>query len=152
MIPIELLTMGGGALMGGLMKFAAIGQKNKADNHKMTMEAFSEKRKAKQEAEVGIQNARNAFKNDPFAKLTRRIIVLAILGLAYWQYMAGLTGLDIVMPVMVESGFNFLGIIDTTSTATEYQTFSNAVVIQDWMKHAILAIISFYFGQAAAKA
>jgi hypothetical protein len=29
MIPVELLTMGGGALLGGAMKFMAISQKNK---------------------------------------------------------------------------------------------------------------------------
>lgn len=155
MIPIELLTMGGGAAMGGLMKFMAISQKNKAESQKLLIErnkADQDNTNANRKSSTASADAAAKRTNDPFAKATRRIIVLAILGLAYWQYMGGLTGLDIVVPVTVQEGFNFLGIIDTTKEVVKYEVFSNALVVQEWMKLSILAIISFYFGTGAAKA
>ena len=155
MIPVELLTMGGGAILGGAMKFMAVSQKNKAEAQKLLIErnkADQDNTDANRQSSTASADAAAKRTGDPFAKATRRIIVLAVLGLAYWQYMGGLTGLDIVMPVTVQEGFNFLGIIDTTKEVVKYETFSNALVVQDWMKHSVLAIISFYFGTGAAKA
>jgi hypothetical protein len=85
-----------------------------------------------------------------YGKVTRRIIVIAVLGLAAWEYMGGAAGLDIVMPVIVEETHSFLGIFEWTKSYTEYMTFTNAIVIQDWVRHSVLAIMSFYFGSAAA--
>jgi len=144
MIPVELITMAGSAILGALIKTNAISQQNKANAHKQTMEAFSKK-------ESSIKDAREGFKNDSFAKLTRRIIVIAILGLVFWQSMAGLSGMNVAVPISVDTGFNLLGIIDTTATNIKYAVFENTVVVQEWTKHAVLAIISFYFGQGAAK-
>jgi hypothetical protein len=86
--------------------------------------------------------------NDPFAKMTRRIFVLSMIGLGAWAMTGSLTGLDIVIPVEKETGFNFLGLIDTTGTTTEFVRLENAIVHFEWLKISILAAGSFYLGKS----
>ena len=87
--------------------------------------------------------------NDPFAKMTRRIFVLSMVAMGAWAMLAGLTGLDVVVPVTKEVGGSYLfGIIDTTKQVTEYLRFENAVVEFEWLKISILAAGSFYLGKS----
>ena len=87
--------------------------------------------------------------SDPFAKMTRRIFVLSMVAMGAWAMIAGLTGLDIVVPVTQEVGGSYLfGIIDTTKTVTEYLRFENAVVEFEWLKISLLAAGSFYLGKS----
>jgi len=86
--------------------------------------------------------------NDPFAKLTRRIFVLSMVALGAWAMMGSLTGLDIVVPIEKETGFNLLGLIDTTGTTTEFVRLENAIVHFEWLKISILAAGSFYLGKS----
>jgi len=66
-----------------------------------------------------------------------------------WAMLAGLTGLDIVVPVTTEVGGSYLfGIVDTTKTVTEYLRFENAVVEFEWLKISLLAAGSFYLGKS----
>jgi len=65
-----------------------------------------------------------------------------------WAMTGALTGLDIVMPVEVEKGFNFLGLIDTKQTVTEFVRLENAIVHFEWLKISILAAGSFYLGKS----
>ena len=152
MIPIELLTMGGGALMGGLFKFMDQAQKAKAEQQKLMLEAMKAKT---EEADAASERATKAADaaaarvgNDPFAKLTRRIFVLSMVALGAWAMMGSLTGLDIVVPIEKETGFNFLGLIDTTGTTTEFVRLENAIVHFEWLKISILAAGSFYLGKS----
>jgi hypothetical protein len=73
---------------------------------------------------------------------------LVMLGLGAWAMMGGLTGLDIVVPIEVESGFNLLGLIDTTGKTTEFVRLENAIVAFDWLKISLLAAGSFYLGKS----
>jgi hypothetical protein len=68
--------------------------------------------------------------------------------LGAWAMTAGLAGLDIVVPIQQEVGFNFLGLIDTTKTVTEFVRIENAVVHFEWLKISILAAGSFYLGKS----
>ena len=152
MIPIELLTMSGGALMGGLFKFMDQAQKAKAEQQKLMLEAMKAKT---EEADAASERATKAADaaaarvgNDPFAKLTRRIFVLSMVALGAWAMMGSLTGLDIVVPIEKETGFNFLGLIDTTGTTTEFVRLENAIVAFEWLKISILAAGSFYLGKS----
>jgi hypothetical protein len=152
MIPIELLTMGGGAAMGGLFKFMDQAQKAKAEQQKLMLEAMKAKT---EEADAASERATKAADaaaarvgNDPFAKLTRRIFVLSMVALGAWAMMGALTGLDIVVPIEKETGFNFLGLIDTTGTTTEFVRLENAIVHFEWLKISILAAGSFYLGKS----
>ena len=79
-------------------------------------------------ATAAADAAANRVGNDPFAKMTRRIFVLSMVALGAWAMMGGLTGLDIIVPIEQETGFNFMGIIDTTKTVTEFVRLENAIV------------------------
>ena len=71
-----------------------------------------------------------------------------MVALGAWAMMGGLTGLDIIVPVEQETGFNFMGIIDTTKTVTEFVRLENAIVHFEWLKISILAAGSFYLGKS----
>ena len=151
MIPIELITMAGGATLGGVMKMMDAAQKNKAEQQKLLIErnrADQEVADADRKSATASANAAAARTSDPFSKLTRRIFVLSMIALGAWSMMGALTGLDIVVPVTQETGFNFLGLIDTTKTVTEYIRFENAIVAFEWLKISILAAGSFYLGKS----
>jgi hypothetical protein len=152
MIPVELITMAGGAAMGGLFKMMDKAQENKQKQQEMMMQMMKAKT---EEADADSMRATKSADaaaarvgNDPFAKMTRRIFVLVMLGLGAWAMMGGLTGLDIVVPIEVENGFNFLGLIDTTGKTTEFVRLENAIVAFDWLKISLLAAGSFYLGKS----
>ena len=152
MIPVELITMAGGAAMGGLFKMMDKAQEAKAAQNKMMMEMMKAKT---EQADADSERATKAADaaaarvgNDPFAKMTRRIFVLTMLALGAWAMMGGLTGLDIVVPIEKETGFNLLGLIDTTGKTTEFVRLENAIVAFDWLKISLLAAGSFYLGKS----
>ncbi len=153
MIPVELITMGGGALMGGVFKFIDNAQKAKAEQMKMMMADRQQKADiANQERESASKSAdaaANRVGNDPFAKLTRRIFVLSMVALGAWAMVGGLTGLDIIVPITQEVGGSYLfGIVDTTKTVTEFVRLENALVHFEWLKTSILAAVAFYLGKS----
>ena len=152
MIPVELITMAGGATMGGLFKMIDKAQEAKAKQQEIIlgkMKADTEKADADTNRSIKAADAAAArVGNDPFAKMTRRIFVLSMIGLGAWAMMGGLTGLDIVVPVEQQTGFNFLGLIDTTKTVTEFVRLENAIVHFEWLKISILAAGSFYLGKS----
>lgn len=152
MIPMELITMAGGAAMGGLFKFINQAQKAKQAQQEMMInmaKAKSEEaNKASNRATKAADAAAARVSNDPFAKLTRRIFVLSMLGMGAWAMIAGLTGLDVVVPIERTTGFNLLGLIDTTKTQVEFIRLENAVVHFEWLKTSILAAGAFYLGKS----
>ena len=152
MIPVELITMAGGAAMGGLFKMMDKAQEAKAKQQEMMMQMMKAKT---EEADASSKRATKSADaaaarvgNDPFAKMTRRIFVLSMLALGAWAMMGGLTGLDIVVPIEKETGFNLLGLIDTTGRTTEFVRLENAIVAFDWLKISLLAAGSFYLGKS----
>jgi len=152
MIPVELLTMAGGAAMGGVFKMIDKAQEAKAKQQELMMGMMKAKTEEADAASNRATKAADAAAarvgNDPFAKMTRRIFVLSMVGLGAWAMMGGLTGLDIVVPVEQQTGFNFLGLIDTTKTVTEFVRLENAIVHFEWLKISILAAGSFYLGKS----
>jgi len=152
MIPVELITMAGGAAMGGLFKMMDKAQENKQKQQEMMMQMMKAKTEEKDadsaRATASADAAAARVGNDSFAKMTRRIFVLVMLGLGAWAMMGGLTGLDIVVPIEKETGFNLLGLIDTTGKTTEFVRLENAIVAFDWLKISLLAAGSFYLGKS----
>jgi hypothetical protein len=152
MIPVELMTMAGGAAMGGVFKMIDKAQEAKAKQQELMMgmmKAKTEQADADTNRSIKAADAAAArVGNDPFAKMTRRIFVLSMIGLGAWAMMGGLTGLDIVVPVEQQTGFNLLGLIDTTKTVTEFVRLENAIVHFEWLKISILAAGSFYLGKS----
>ena len=152
MIPVELITMAGGATMGGLFKMIDKAQEAKAKQQELMLGMMKAKTEeadaASNRATAAADAAANRVGNDPFAKMTRRIFVLSMVALGAWAMMGGLTGLDIYIPVERTTGFNFLGLFDTTKTQTEYVRLENALVHFEWLKISILAAGSFYLGKS----
>ena len=152
MIPVELLTMAGGATLGGVFKMIDKAQEaKKAQNEMMMnmMKAKTEQADADSARATAAADAAAArVGNDPFAKMTRRIFVLSMIALGAWAMMGALTGLDIVVPVEKETGFNFLGLFDNTKTVTEYVTISGSVVSFEEIWITFLAAGSFYLGKS----
>jgi len=152
MIPVELMTMAGGAAMGGLFKMMDKAQEAKAKQQELMLGMMKAKTEEADAASVRATAASDAAAarvgNDPFAKMTRRIFVLSMIVLGGWAMVGGLTGLDIYVPVERTTGFNFLGLIDTVKTQVEYIKLENALVHFEWLKISILAAGSFYLGKS----
>lgn len=152
MIPVELLTMAGGATLGGVFKMIDKAQEAKKAQNEMMMNMMKAKTEqadaASERATKAADAAAARVGNDPFAKMTRRIFVLSMVGLGAWAMTGALTGLDIVVPIEKETGFNLLGLIDTTGTTTEFVRLENAIVHFEWLKISILAAGSFYLGKS----
>jgi len=152
MIPVELLTMAGGATLGGVFKIIDKAQEAKKAQNEMMMNMMKAKTEqadaASERATKAADAAAARVGNDPFAKMTRRIFVLSMIGLGAWAMTGALTGLDIVVPIEKETGFNLLGLIDTTGTTTEFVRLENAIVHFEWLKISILAAGSFYLGKS----
>ncbi len=85
----------------------------------------------------------------PNTSWMRKAITLSFLGMAYLILLAPLFDLPTVVPVEVTEGFKFL-IFDFTSTATEYITLEG-MVTPEWLPHAIMSVVGFYFGNSMAK-
>ena len=152
MVPIELISMAGGASMGALFKFIDKAQEAKAAQQKLLLESMKAKTEAADadaaRATASADAAANRVGSDPFAKMTRRIFVLSMIALGAWSMVGGLAGLDIYIPTEVQSGFNLLGLIDTTKTVTEWVKLENALPAYPWLSSSLLAAGSFYLGKS----
>jgi len=151
MIPIEVMTMAGGAAMGHLFKLMSAAQEAKREQQKLQLEMLKGKQEvaaAHMEAATKSANAAaSRVGNDPFAKMTRRIFVLSVVAMVFVYLMASIFGIGVSVPVEVQKGFNFLGLIDTTKTVTEYVTLQSMVSFNEiWI--TFLAAGSFYLGKS----
>ena len=151
MIPIEVMTMAGGAAMGHLFKLMSAAQEAKLEQQKLQLEMLRGKQEVaaadRVSASASADAAANRVGNDPFAKMTRRIFVLAVVAMVFVYLMAPIFGIGISVPVEVQKGFNFLGLIDTTKTVTEYVTLNSMVSFNEiWI--TFLAAGSFYLGKS----
>ena len=150
MIPVEVMTMAGGAAMGHLFKMMSAAQEAKREQQKLQLEMLRGKQEvqaAHMEAATKSADAAAARASDPFTKLTRRIFVLSVVVMVMIYLLAPVFGVPISVPVEVQKGFNFLGLIDTTKTVTEYVTLNGMVSFNEiWI--TFLAAGSFYLGKS----
>jgi len=103
---------------------------------------------AERKARAGmIQEARN-FQNAN-ANWTRRFITVSFIGMAFFILLAPMFNLPTVVPVEVTEGFKFL-FLDFTNTVTEYRTLEG-MVTPEYLPHAIMAVVGFYFGNSITK-
>ena len=151
MIPIEVMTMAGGAAMGHVFKLMSAAQEAKKQQQEMMINMMRAKTEeadaASTRATAAADAAANRVGNDPFAKMTRRVFVLAVVAMVFIYLLAPVFGVQVAVPVEVQKGFNFLGIIDTTKTVTEYITLNSVVSFNEiWI--TFLAAGSFYLGKS----
>jgi len=150
MIPVEVMTMAGGAAMGHLFKMMSAAQEAKREQQKLQLEMLRGKQEvqaAHMEAATKSADAAAQRASDPFTKMTRRVFVLSVVVMVMIYLLAPVFGVPISVPVEVQKGFNFLGLIDTTKTVTEYITLNSVVSFQEiWI--TFLAAGSFYLGKS----
>lgn len=137
-MPLEVISMAGSTILGGVMKFWGQSQADKAEQQRLLLQ----RNKAAQE---NVESARNY--SNPNAAWIRRFIVIMLLGFVGFILIAPVLGLSTNVPQEVTKGFKFL-FFDFTKTETVW-TKLEGIVTPDWLKFAILDIISFYFGTAA---
>ena len=149
MIPVEVMTMAGGAAMGHLFKMMSAAQEAKREQQKLQLEMLRGKQEvqaAHMEAATKSADAAAARASDPFTKLTRRIFVLSVVAMVFVYLLAPIFGVPVSVPVEIQKGFNFLGLIDTTKTVTEYITLNSVVSFKEiWI--VFVSAGSFYLGK-----
>lgn len=147
-----LMAMGGGAVMGHVFKMMSAAQEAKRAQQDMMMQMMKAKTEqadaASERATKAADAAANRVGNDPFSKLTRRIFVLSVVAMVFLYLLAPFFGLDVAIPVEKQTGFNFLGLIDTTKTVTEYIQITGAMVSFNDIWVTFVAAGSFYLGKS----
>lgn len=138
-MPIEIWTMLGSSITGFVMKFWASHREDRAEQERMKLERMGA-------VESSLVAAREYV--SPNVNWIRRFIVVAILSMLGFIVIAGVF-VPTNVPVITEGLSIMFGIVSFPDT-TEFIRLEG-LVAYDWLKHAILAIISFYFGQGAAR-
>lgn len=140
-LPVEAISMLGSTALGGVMKMWSQSQADKAEQHKMMLQA-------NRQVQESVDSAR-AYQNPNAAWIRRFIVVTAMLSGIGIVFMAPLLNQVTNIPVEVTHGSKFLfGIFDNTHTVTEYLTLEGWVT-PEWLPVSIMNIIGFYFGSAA---
>ena len=131
--PLEIITGLGSALIGAFLKLKAQDNADKAMVQQMMLEKFAKTKES-------IQGAREFQTSN--ANWIRRFLVIAFIGMASFILVAPLFGVNIIVPVQVQTGFLFW-----QETITEFVSLEG-IVTPDWLGHAIMSVTSMYFGQS----
>ena len=128
-LPTEIITMLLSTVGSAYIRMKADTQKDLADERL---------------ARAGAVKSARAFQN-PQASWMRKFITMSFIGMAYFILLAPLFSLPTVVPVEVTTGFLFW-----KETVTEYVTL-NGMVTPEYLPHAIMSVVGFYFGNSMAK-
>ena len=128
--------------LGFFAKLMAIKSKNAHDEQKLMLQALSAK-------SIQIDKAReNANKESSMAAWNRRFLIVVILALVAVYPLAGMFGIETVIPVTTE-GFNLFGLFEIGG-GTTLQTVTGLYKFDEIFQWATI-IIEFYFGGQLAK-
>ena len=137
-MPFELITLLGGALVGGGMKIGHLIISGMLENHKMAI--------AKGEQYEKSLNSARKFMPDG-GKWTRRLIVIAcIIAAILVPTIAPLFLEDLKINYLYSEATGFFFSYDKVKTLT-----TTGVTILPVHTHSLLAIIGFYFGSRIGK-
>jgi hypothetical protein len=139
---INLLTHLIPIALGFFAKLAAIKSRQAHDEQKLMLQALSAK-------SVEIDKARDqSNKESSMAAWNRRFLIVVILALVAIYPLAGIFGIETIIPVTTE-GFNFLGLFKIGG-GTTLETVSGLYKFDEIFQWATI-IIEFYFGGQLAK-
>jgi len=128
--------------LGFIAKLVAIKSQQAHDQQKIMLGALA----AKSEQ---IDKAREQANNEsPMAAWNRRILMFAVLALVAIYPLAGILGIETVIPVTSE-GFSFLGLFNIGG-GTTFETVKGLYKFDEIFQWATM-IIEFYFGGQLAK-
>jgi hypothetical protein len=143
MIPVELMSMAGGAVAGFALKFMA----QAAADRQAQFERWIQTVKTLDDS---ANQAVQRVPNDTNGNWVRRIIVLAVLfGVILGPFILALLGKPVTVEIDTPVKTWLLGLLSTGGHAVFYEVPSYLLVPE--IRQALLCIIAFYFGQAAAK-
>ena len=141
MIPVEIMTMGGGALVGFFFKLVA----QRAENEQKRFEMIMKEKKFVEES------ANNAVKRVPIeaGKWVRRLIVVSVL---FGVILAPFVVTFMNHPIVVEELITRKILWGLLGTRTEpvFIEIEGYLLVPE-IRQALTAIIGFYFGQATVK-
>ena len=128
--------------LGFFAKLMAIKSKNAHDEQKLMLQALSAK-------SIQIDKAReNANKESSMAAWNRRFLIVVILALVAVYPLAGMFGIETVIPVTTE-GFSLFGLFEIGG-GTTLETVTGLYKFDEIFQWATI-IIEFYFGGQLAK-
>ena len=128
--------------LGFIAKLVAIKSQQAHDQQKLMLQALAAKSKE-------IQKARDQSNNEsPMAAWNRRMLMLVILALVAIYPLAGIFGVETVIPITSE-GFSFLGLF-TIGGGTTFETVKGLYKFDEIFAWATM-IVEFYFGGQLAK-
>ena len=128
--------------LGFFAKLMAIKSKQSHDEQKLMLQALSAK-------STQIDKAReNANKESSMAAWNRRFLIVVILALVAVYPLAGMFGIETVIPVTTE-GFNLFGLFEIGG-GTTLETVTGLYKFDEIFQWATI-IIEFYFGGQLAK-
>jgi len=128
--------------LGFFAKLVAIKSKQAHDEQKLMLQALSAK-------SVQIDKAReNANKESSMAAWNRRFLIVVILSLVAIYPLAGIFGIETILPVTTK-GFSFLGLFEIGG-GTTLETVTGLYKFDEIFQWATI-IIEFYFGGQLAK-
>ena len=128
--------------LGFFAKLMAIKSKQSHDEQKLMLQALSAKSKQ-------IDNARDqSNKESSMAAWNRRFLIIVILALVAIYPLAGIFGIETIIPVTTE-GFNILGLFEIGG-GTTLETVTGLYKFDEIFQWATI-IIEFYFGGQLAK-
>tara|TARA_R100000935_G_scaffold30945_1_gene51397 strand:- start:3203 stop:3631 length:429 start_codon:yes stop_codon:yes gene_type:complete len=128
--------------LGFFAKLTAIKSKQSHDEQKLMLQAMGAKN-------TSIDNARNqSNKESSMAAWNRRFLIVVILALVAIYPLAGVFGIETIIPVAYE-GVNLLGLIEFGG-GTTLETVTGLYKFDEIFQWATI-IIEFYFGGQLAK-
>ena len=137
-LPLELITMLGSTVLSGVMTLW--GQSIKAKNEQFNNLIMAQTKQ--------YENQVVQLKADPGFSFTRRVLAFLIAGAAVAAiFLPSLIGGTSLIEVTNETS----GLFGIFSDKSVEFVETNALVVPEWLKHAMLSIVGLYFGNSIVK-
>jgi len=143
MIPMEVMTLLGGALSGFIFKMMAQNAADKQAQFEMWMKGI----KAIDES---ADSAAKRVPNDEAGNWIRRLIVISILfGVILAPFVLSIMGKSTIVEIDQPVKQWLFGLFSTGGKAKFYELFG--YLLSPEIRNSLLAVIGYYFGQASAR-
>ena len=141
-MPIELLTMAGGAITGFIFRYMAERAKERSQLYEIAL--------GTKKAEIESADAAAARVPVEVGKWVRRMIVVCVLfGVILAPFLLSLMGQSTIVEIQ-ETGGTFLFGLFGGGTETKFVELNGYLMVPE-VRQTLTAIIGFYFGNASAK-
>ena len=141
MIPLELMTMAGGGIMGFIFRYMAERAKERQQQFEMLMQ--------KEKLAEDSRNAAAQRDSGDTGKYIRRIIVVLILfGVILAPFILALLGKSTIVEIDEEKATFLFGLFGG-GTESKFIELDSYLLVPE-VRQALMAIIGFYFGSATA--